>query len=121
MNSVWTLVDGQGIIISHGSCPENMVPLAPTGYQLLRVAGPQGEARHRRDGGKFVVVPPVAPPDVSFSVRRHRDALLTACDWTQLPDVPEATQSRYQTYRQALRDVPDQPGFPTAIQWPEQP
>ena len=46
MNSVWTLVDGQGIIISHGSCPENMVPLAPTGYQLLRVAGPQGEARH---------------------------------------------------------------------------
>lgn len=53
--------------------------------------------------------------------RRERDSRLLRTDWTQLPDVPEATQSRYQAYRQALRDVPDQPGFPTAIQWPEQP
>lgn len=59
--------------------------------------------------------------DLEVLVRQRRDALLVECDWTQLPDVPEATQARYQAYRQALRDVTAQPGFPTAIQWPEQP
>ena len=43
------------------------------------------------------------------SLRRRRDELLTASDWTQLGDVP-LTDSKKQegaTYRQALRDVTD--------------
>lgn len=54
-------------------------------------------------------------------VRGLRDRLLAACDWTQLPDVPIETKSAWATYRQALRDVPQQAGFPTDIVWPEAP
>ena len=35
--------------------------------------------------------------------RTHR---LTECDWTQFPDVPDATRTAWQTYRQQLRDLP---------------
>jgi len=55
------------------------------------------------------------------TIRAERDALLAASDWTQLPDVPEATRSAWAVYRQALRDVPQQDGFPENIDWPVKP
>jgi hypothetical protein len=53
-------------------------------------------------------------------VRQQRNELLGACDWTQLPDSP-ADHETWATYRQELRDVTSQPGFPWEITWPEQP
>ena len=55
--------------------------------------------------------------------RAQRDARLSACDWTQMVDSPlsEEEKAAYQTYRQALRDVPQQEGFPETINWPEEP
>jgi hypothetical protein len=55
------------------------------------------------------------------AARSLRDALLTACDWTQLADVPAATRDAWAPYRQALREVPQQAGFPQAIEWPAAP
>ncbi len=52
-------------------------------------------------------------------VRAERNRLLAASDWTQLQDTTVA--AGWQTYRQALRDVTDQPDFPEAINWPEVP
>ena len=40
-------------------------------------------------------------------IRAIRDTLLSACDWTQLPDVSFAKKSEWTTYRQALRDLPN--------------
>tara|TARA_B100000925_G_C21994836_1_gene468437 strand:- start:1815 stop:2264 length:450 start_codon:yes stop_codon:yes gene_type:complete len=54
----------------------------------------------------------------AFSVRSRRDDLLAETDWTQLPDSP-VDASVWTTYRQQLRDVPAQPGFPWDVQWPE--
>lgn len=54
-------------------------------------------------------------------IRQQRDDLLTACDWTQANDIPQATKDKWATYRQALRDVPQQPGFPTNVVWPTKP
>lgn len=51
-------------------------------------------------------------------VRKARDALLLVCDWTQLEDVPIAVKERWVPYRQALRDISDQSGFPTEVIWP---
>jgi hypothetical protein len=53
-------------------------------------------------------------------VRQQRNSLLSACDWTQLPDalVPAAP---WTTYRQELRNVPAQVGFPWDVVWPEAP
>lgn len=64
-------------------------------------------------------VPP-PPIDPWAPVRVRRNALLAASDWTQLPDVPEATQLAWRNYRQALRDVPEQ-GDPAAVIWPDAP
>ena len=49
-----------------------------------------------------------------------RNELLSACDWTQLPDSP-ADHEAWAAYRQALRDVPAQEGFPWDVVWPEMP
>lgn len=53
-------------------------------------------------------------------VRAQRNALLTASDWTQVADAP-VDQAAWATYRQALRDIPAQAGFPDAVTWPEKP
>ena len=52
-------------------------------------------------------------------VRTERDAKLSATDWTASTDVTMTAEMT--TYRQALRDVPAQAGFPTTITWPEAP
>ncbi len=50
----------------------------------------------------------------------ERDRRLTASDWTQLADAPldDTALVLWQSYRQALRDVPQQAGFPGAVDWP---
>jgi hypothetical protein len=53
--------------------------------------------------------------------RAERNALLFESDWTQLPDVPEETRLKWQEYRQALRDITLQEGFPENIIWPTKP
>jgi hypothetical protein len=53
--------------------------------------------------------------------RQKRNELLKQCDWTQLNDIPEATQLLWQPYRQVLRDIPDSVGFPYNIDWPIEP
>jgi endonuclease/exonuclease/phosphatase family metal-dependent hydrolase len=53
-------------------------------------------------------------------VRSERNALLVASDWTQVADAP-VDKAAWATYRQALRDVTQQSGFPWTIEWPTQP
>lgn len=59
-------------------------------------------------------VPPPPPPveEVELAIRVERNNKLTASDWTQLADVPEPVKQRWSIYRQALRDVPQNPDFP---------
>jgi hypothetical protein len=54
------------------------------------------------------------------SVRATRDAKLAECDWTQVADAP-VDKAVWATYRQALRDVTAQTGFPWTVEWPAQP
>lgn len=53
-------------------------------------------------------------------VRNNRNEKLADCDWTQLAD-STADKAAWAIYRQALRDVPLQTGFPWLIEWPTQP
>ena len=53
-------------------------------------------------------------------IRGTRNNLLAACDWTQIAD-STADKTVWATYRQALRDVTGQTGFPWTITWPTQP
>jgi hypothetical protein len=70
-----------------------------------------------------VVVPPPYVPSRAEVVVAQRNALLANSDWTQLADVPLTAEMKAQwaTYRQALRDITDQSGFPDQINWPGTP
>lgn len=56
-------------------------------------------------------------------MRMQRDGMLRACDWTQSVDSPldVTTKAAWAIYRQALRDVSAQTGFPDTINWPAMP
>jgi hypothetical protein len=54
------------------------------------------------------------------SVRQQRTDKLKDSDWTQVADAP-VDQAAWATYRQALRDITSQAGFPWSITWPEAP
>ena len=53
-------------------------------------------------------------------VRADRNKRLADCDWTQLADSPldPDAEGAWQLYRETLRMVPQQPGFPWEINWP---
>ena len=52
-------------------------------------------------------------------VRRKRNAILKSSDWMANSDVTMSDEWR--TYRQALRDITSQEGFPNDITWPTEP
>ena len=54
------------------------------------------------------------------NLRNQRNSLLSACDWTQLPDPPISAdlKSQWVTYRQQLRNLPDITTDPTNPSWP---
>jgi hypothetical protein len=54
------------------------------------------------------------------SVRQQRTEKLKDSDWTQIAD-STADKALWATYRQALRDVTSQAGFPWTIEWPVAP
>ena len=52
-------------------------------------------------------------------IRAQRDGMLAATDWCALSDVTMSAEMT--AYRQALRDLPDQEGFPYTVTWPTKP
>jgi hypothetical protein len=58
---------------------------------------------------------------VAAKVRAQRNQLLKDADWSQGKDIPDAVSAPWATYRQQLRDLPDQAGFPKTVTWPTPP
>lgn len=54
------------------------------------------------------------------NVRFRRNDLLADTDWTQVADAP-VDQAAWAEYRQALRDITAQDGFPNSVTWPTKP
>jgi hypothetical protein len=80
---------------------------------------PVGLTKLDDDEGLAAQAPTVE--QIAAQARARRDALLSACDWTQVADVPlsAAKVAAWKEYRQALRDVTNRAGFPLSIEWPE--
>jgi hypothetical protein len=55
--------------------------------------------------------------------RYSRNIFLEMSDWTQFNDSPltEEKKNEWKIYRQQLRDMPEQSGFPWEVVWPTQP
>ena len=61
--------------------------------------------------------------EAALAVRNTRDGLIASCDWMAIKAFEAGTTvaTEWATYRQALRDVSAQAGFPNDITWPTQP
>ena len=91
----------------------------PSHTERQRIAGPQ----YVFDGtqvNRVFTVEAIPDEEKAGQVRAERNDKLTASDWTQVADAP-VDKTAWATYRQALRDIPSQAGFPWDIQWPEAP
>jgi hypothetical protein len=73
--------------------------------------------------GKYGAIAPYVfdANQAAQSIRSQRDMLLIPTDWTQGSDIPSGTKNKWEPYRQALRDVPQQSTFPTSVVWPTPP
>lgn len=61
--------------------------------------------------------------DIGGAYRQERNILLRECDWTHVTDsnLSDSQKAAWATYRQALRDITGQTGFPLEIVWPTKP
>lgn len=59
--------------------------------------------------------------DLKTNIKQQRDALLAASDWRYLSGNEAYQTSAWSTYRQALRDITDQEGYPINVEWPTSP
>ncbi len=75
-----------------------------------------GEVTHRDlSDAEIAALQPTAT-----QVRAQRNSLLDASDWTQVIDAP-VDQATWAVYRQALREITIQAGFPANVIWPSKP
>jgi len=131
---------GGAILASYGIY--HVMPNAEPDYDalvqtLVRDAQPQKETRIRQaddeepadvavgdsyETGRWVIgytVSNKTQADAEKAVRNRRDTLLAETDWMALSDI--TMSSDVTTYRQALRDIPAQAGFPFSVTWPTKP
>lgn len=82
-----------------------------------------GRIEQYAEAAPVPVIPEPTIEQQERQVRAQRNSLLTLCDWTQLSDAPLTTEQKQEwaEYRQALRDIPEQTGFPDAVVWPSAP
>lgn len=109
----------------HADIPADAVEISDDEYAALIEGQAAGKVISADAQGRPTLSDP-APPSLDVlakAARADRDARLSACDWTQLADAPltAAEKTAWKTYRQALRDVPAQAGFPSSISWPVSP
>ena len=97
----------------HGDAiPLDAVEISDARYAELLQAQASGQEIVPGPDGP-VAQTPAPQPVTPDGVRRKRDALLAASDWTQLPDAPltDGQRSAWRAYRQALRALPAAPGW----------
>lgn len=61
--------------------------------------------------------------ELSQRIRSKRDMVISRTDFYVQPDYPSTPEGleEVKTYRQTLRDIPEQSGFPRNVTWPEEP
>lgn len=72
---------------------------------------------------KIVEIPAPTTEEVAAQVRSQRDAMIAETDYLMMSDYPISAEDKalIETYRQALRDITEQEGFPSNVQWPVAP
>ena len=84
------------------------------------------EIEPKEDGTRQFIIKEIPAPtdeELAQQIRAKRDSLLNHTDYLMMPDYPISGDKRklIEEYRQALRNIPEQAGFPRTITWPEKP
>ncbi|GAB2902408.1 hypothetical protein GCM10027202_33670 [Microvirgula curvata] len=108
----------------HGNAiPADAVEITGDEYAALLAGQSAGQRIEADEHGRPVLRDAPAPDNdaLADTARARRDALITATDYLLMPDYPigAGQLAEVRTYRQALRDLPLQPGFPIHIDWPQ--
>ena len=86
---------------------------------------PDNVATKDADVGDIAIYLTDAEYDIvlAASARQKRDRLIAVTDYLVTPDYPIESDrlAKVKIYRQALRDIPEQSGFPRTITWPDKP
>ena len=101
-------------VVTFTASPDDNTAHGPEIYAAC-IAGDYGPI------AEFVPPPPPTVEELALGARFVRNQLLAESDWTQLPDVPPSVKEAWASYRQALRDITQQPGFPAEVVWPTRP
>ena len=110
----------------HGDAiPADAVEITTTEHAALLAGQSAGQRIEADEHGRPVLrdAPALDNDALADAARARRDALITATDYLLMPDYPISAEqlAEVRTYRQALRDVPLQAGFPQTIDWPALP
>jgi hypothetical protein len=94
----------------------------PSHTEQERIAGPQ----YVFDGtqvNRVFTVEAIPDAEKASQVRAERDSKLAETDWVTIRamDTGTAMSAEWSAYRQALRDITAQAGFPWNVTWPEKP
>jgi len=93
--------------------------ISSAGYTAVSAPPAKGEFQHLVWTGTAWSLVDFTDDEIAAIQRKERDRLLEDTDVYALSDV--TMSSEMSTYRQALRDVPQQTDFPTTITWPTHP
>jgi hypothetical protein len=128
-----------GEITQVGTCQDETYDLLPINPQDFVLKGKAVLGEQWVVNGEVVDLPPKPSNEYIFdystgqwvidtkaletAIILKRDRLLLDSDWTQLPDVPLTPDQKEQwrVYRQELRDITQQPGYPTNVVFPVAP
>lgn len=85
----------------------------------------RGDCSIQQVDGRYQIIQNPEPDDsmVAEAIRDKRDNLIGETDYYLMPDYPSNPQNleELKVYRQALRDIPKQGGFPRDVRWPDVP
>ena len=85
----------------------------------------RGDCSIQQVDGKYQIVenPPVSLEILAENVRSERDRRIAETDYYMMPDYPSDPNNieEMKAYRQSLRDIPKQEGFPSKFTWPDVP
>lgn len=94
-------------------------------YQLLLGNTTGKEHIRNPETGNFeeLVASEFPEEELAAQIRTERNRRLAETDWCMMPDYPldPNNTEEVKAYRQALRDIPYQSGFPKNVQWPVEP
>lgn len=126
-----------GQIIQSGFCIDVSIQIIPDGCALLEI---ESDPLNQYIDNEQLINIPVRPSfehefnylskswvlDINLlkqNIVNQKNNLLFKSDWTQLPNSPlnQQKQGQWATYRQSLRDIPAQSGYPTNVTWPTAP